>query len=118
MEEKKKPPSKEAVLESSVYKTLQAQYSVAAHEITQVGVSRGCGYHVSSGCVQWVWLPCVKWVCPVGVVTMCPVGVASECGYHYYTDVICMQLKICFDEARQMLMSAKQLHFACLDEIR
>ncbi len=37
-EEKKKPPTKEAILESAVYKGLQTQYSVAAHEINQVGV--------------------------------------------------------------------------------
>ncbi len=39
-EEKKKPPTKEAILDSAVYKGLQTQYSVAAHEINQVCV---CG---------------------------------------------------------------------------
>ncbi len=42
-DEKKKPPSKEAVLESTVYKALQAQYSIAVGEISQVGVISVCG---------------------------------------------------------------------------
>ena len=36
IEEKKKPPTKEVVLESSVYKGLQTQYTVAILEISQV----------------------------------------------------------------------------------
>ena len=51
IEEKKKPPTKEVVLESSVYKGLQTQYTVAILEISQV-----CGCVECEGVFVWVWM--------------------------------------------------------------
>ncbi len=59
-EEKKKPPTKEAILDSAVYKGLQTQYSVAAHEINQV-------------CVRVCVCVCVcgvEWAGPLHIITL------------------------------------------------